>query len=201
MLKKQKVIVFDFDGTLSASDSNREFFRYCFRHSLRPWLFLPVIGFGLIWRIFDSSPTHWRQILRCFITRGMVEKLAPGFIAEHKKRRFEWAKARVASEHYSTDVKVILISAGPDYLIRKLVDDMKFDAVITTKTDPDYPWKLNWFCYAENKVAALDEWAKKKKVLPVLIRAYGDSLADRFIMEIANQAIWIDPKTGKVLDK
>lgn len=44
MLMKQDVVVFDFDGTLSARDSNVEFGRYCFRHSVRPWLFLPLMG-------------------------------------------------------------------------------------------------------------------------------------------------------------
>jgi len=32
MLQKKDVVVFDFDGTLSASDSNREFFKYFFKH-------------------------------------------------------------------------------------------------------------------------------------------------------------------------
>ena len=36
MLKKTDVVLFDFDGTLSARDSNVEFARYCMRHSIRP---------------------------------------------------------------------------------------------------------------------------------------------------------------------
>ena len=48
MLKKQKVVIFDFDGTLSAKDANAQFMKYCFKHSLRPWLFLPMVLFGVI---------------------------------------------------------------------------------------------------------------------------------------------------------
>ena len=44
MLKKTDVVLFDFDGTLSAHDSNIEFARYCFRRSIRPWLYLPLMA-------------------------------------------------------------------------------------------------------------------------------------------------------------
>ena len=46
MLNKQDVVVFDFDGTLSARDTSVEFAKYCFRHSARPWLYLPLMGGG-----------------------------------------------------------------------------------------------------------------------------------------------------------
>ena len=32
MLTRTDIVVFDFDGTLSASDSNWEFFKYCFKN-------------------------------------------------------------------------------------------------------------------------------------------------------------------------
>ena len=68
MLKKEDIVVFDFDGTLSAKDSNMEFGKYCFRHSLRPWLFLPVIGVTALVRLFNPGGMWWRKNMRLFMT-------------------------------------------------------------------------------------------------------------------------------------
>ena len=55
MMKKVNVVLFDFDGTLSALDSNIEFARYCFRHSIRPWLYLPLIAVCAISRLLNPE--------------------------------------------------------------------------------------------------------------------------------------------------
>lgn len=205
-MKKQKIIVFDFDGTLTASDANAEFLKYCFRHSIRPWLFLPVMAFALFLKNFENhndklsagkSARRWRELLRRFITRDLIERLKPGFIKEFKKFRFDWAKQTVADEHSASDVQVILLSAGMDYLIPQLVDDMDFDWIITSKTNPRRPWKFEGFCYGKNKVVALNEWGHENKIIPLVVRSYADSESDKFLMAIAEQKIWIDSKTGK----
>lgn len=195
MLKKRKIVVFDFDGTLSASDSNLEFGRYCFRHSVRPWLFSPVMLFGAVGYFFNRHSQWSRQIMRCFLTPDMVRKLVPGFVSEHKRRRFGWAAAQVAKEK-SAGNTVILISASSDYLIQKLVSDMKFDVIITSQMDKSRPWKYKFMCWGPNKVVALDDWATKNKIIPDVVRSYGDSPSDKYIMNIARTQIWINRKTG-----
>ncbi len=205
MQKNQKVVVFDFDGTLSASDSNAEFMKYCFVHSVRPWLFLPAIALGATLSVLDHKETNlcnrpiaklWRGIMRSFITEKMVRRLVPGFIKDHRKRRFGWAAKCVAAESRNKDVKVILISAGPDYLIPHLVNDMKFDVVICSEMQKHRPWKFNNLCWGSGKVAALEKWAKENNIHPVVLRSYGDSYGDMPLMEMAKEQIWIDSKTG-----
>ena len=122
MLQKKNVVVFDFDGTLSASDSNYEFFKYCFRKSIKPWFYMPLVFVGLIGRIFNRDAIWWREFMRYFISKDMVKKLAPDFIKWHKKRRFAWAKKQVSAEKKAGNITV-LISAGPDYLIPFLVSE------------------------------------------------------------------------------
>ena len=195
MFKKANVVVFDFDGTLSASDSNLAFGRYCFRHSCRPWLFLPVFLVGLIGYYINQRSKWSREVMRCFTTPKMVEKFAPIAIREHKLKRFGWAKAQVAKEHAAGNI-CILISAGPDYMVPKLVCDMKFDAVITSKMNKKQPWKYEFMCWGPDKVVALDRWAKKNKIIPHVVRAYGDSPSDKYIMNMADTEIWINRKTG-----
>ncbi|MDR2412981.1 MAG: HAD-IB family phosphatase [Rickettsiales bacterium] len=197
MLSKFDVVVFDFDGTLSAKDANMMFGKYCFAHSARPWLFLPLIGVALVAKMLNRRGVWWRQKMRGFLTAEMVEKFAPGFIKQHKLERFGWSKEQVAAER-KKGRKVLLISAGPDYLIPELVKDIKFDAVICSKMNPLRPWEYEFFCWGANKVVGMDEWAKKNKILPNLARAYSDSKSDLPIMSLAKEQIWINPKTGGI---
>lgn len=203
MLKKQKVVVFDFDGTMNARDANMEFGKYCFRRSLRPWLFLPVIIFGALLSLFDFKTTKmrsikiiWREVMRSFVSEKLVKRLAPEFIKQHKKLRWNWVNAVVAKELSAKDVKVILISAGPDFLIPHLVNDLKFDTVLTSDMQKHKPWKFNFFAWGDNKVVALEKWARKNKIQPVVLRSYGDSYGDTPLMARAQEAIWIDSKNG-----
>lgn len=195
MFKKVNVVLFDFDGTLSGFDSNVRFARYCMRRSIRPWLFLPLIGICGIVRIFNSDGVWWRENIRRFVSPKLIKKFAPGFIKEHRRERFGWARERVQAERDAGN-KVIMVSASPDYLLPALVRDMKFDAVFCSKTNKNKPWKYEFLCYGKNKVYAMDEWARENHYIPRVVRAYSDSKSDIPMMEIADEQVWIDKKTG-----
>ena len=83
MLKKTEVVLFDFDGTLSAYDANFEFAKYCFRRSLRPWLFLPLFLVAAVARGFNPDGIWWREMMRRFVNEKMVKKYVAGFIKQH----------------------------------------------------------------------------------------------------------------------
>lgn len=195
MMKKVNVVLFDFDGTLSALDSNIEFARYCFRHSIRPWLYLPLIAVCAISRLLNPDGLWWRENIRRFVTPKLIKKFAPEFIKQHRRERFGWARERVQAERDAGN-KVLMVSASPDYLLPALVRDMKFDAVFCSKTKKDKPWKYEFLCWGKNKVYAMDQWAIDNNYIPRVVRAYSDSKHDLPMMEIADEQVWIDRKTG-----
>lgn len=195
MIKKVNVVLFDFDGTLSALDSNIEFARYCFRHSIRPWLYLPLIAVCAISRLLNPDGLWWRENIRRFVSPKLIKKFAPEFIKQHRRERFGWARERVQAERDAGN-KVLMVSASPDYLLPALVRDMKFDAVFCSKTKKDKPWKFEFLCWGKNKVYAMDQWAIDNNYIPRVVRAYSDSKHDLPMMEIADEQVWIDRKTG-----
>lgn len=195
MFQKVNVVLFDFDGTLSGFDSNVQFARYCMRHSIRPWLYMPLIGICAIVRVFNPDGIWWRENIRRFVSPKLIKKFAPGFIKQHRRERFGWARERVQAERDAGN-KVIMVSASPDYLLPQLVRDMKFDAVFCSITNKKKPWKYEFLCYGKNKVYAMDEWARKNNYIPRVVRAYSDSKSDMPMMEIADEQVWIDKKTG-----
>lgn len=195
MYKRTDVVLFDFDGTLSAHDSNVEFAKYCFRRSIRPWFYLPLMAVCGVCKWINPGGMWWRENIRRFMTPKMVKKFAPGFIKQHKRERFGWAKERVQAER-DAGRKVLMVSASPDYLLPQLVRDMKFDAVFCSKMDKKHPWKYEFLCWGQNKVYKMDEWACENKFIPNVVRAYSDSKSDLPMMEIAAEQVWIDPKTG-----
>ena len=196
MLKKVDITVFDFDGTLSARDCNIEFGKYCLRHSVRPWLYTPLMAVCGVLRWVRPAGLWWRENMRRFLTREMVEDFSRDFIKQHKKRRFDWVARQVAKERAAGHT-VVLISAGPDYLIPHLVRDLNFDAVICSRMSREKPWRYNFLCWGHNKVHALDEWARSRHYIPNVVRSYSDSKSDMPMMEIARSRIWVDKKTGK----
>ena len=62
--------------------------------------------------------------------------------------------------------------------------------------DATRPWKYKFLCWGENKVRAMDEWAKKNRIIPRVVRSYSDSKSDMPLMEIASEQVWVDRKTG-----
>ena len=195
MLTKVDVVVFDFDGTLSAKDSNFEFGKYCFTHSHKLLVCLPILVIAWFGKIFNPKGIWWRQTMRRFLTPKMINDFVDDFAKQHKRNRFGWATYMVDKER-SIGNKVILISASPDYLIKKLVSDIKFDAIITSRMNTEKPYKYEYLCWRKNKVIAMDNWAREHKYIPNVIRSYSDSKFDMPIMEIAKEMVWIDQKTG-----
>ena len=198
----KKIVLFDFDGTLSADDANIAFWKYCFRRSPRPWLFLPAILAGFVvyglailtggGRRATRLGLLWRELVRLFLTPAMIKRILPDFIRQHERNRFGWAAEQIAKERAAGNF-VVLTTGSPAYLVMRLLDGMEFDLIICSQVDPARPWKFRFFNYGENKVKAL---RAVLGIRPNIIRAYSDSKSDLPMMKLAKEQVWINPETG-----
>jgi phosphoserine phosphatase len=192
-LSSKNIVVFDFDGTLAAGDLNYDFGKYAMRHSVRPWLFLPLTIFGFLIRPFNKSGMFWRELCRMWACKKLVSRMRAPFLREHGSRVFGWAGEQIAAEK-KRGYSVALISASPDFLLREFVKNAgwRFDIFLCSKMDAARPWKYKFLCYGENKLTALNKAVKNCRI----VRAYSDSRSDMPIMRLAREQVWINPKTG-----
>jgi HAD superfamily phosphoserine phosphatase-like hydrolase len=188
----KKIVVFDFDGTLSAKDTNYEFWKYALKHSPIAWLVLPFTIFGFVISKLNKRGVFWREISRLYISNRFLKKNKSKFIKNHSQNRFGWAKETVLAEKQKKNY-VVCISASPDIFINELVKDMNFDMVLSSEMNKKKPYKIKFLCYAENKVVKLKENIREPFHI---VRAYSDSKSDLPIMNLADEQVWINPKTG-----
>jgi phosphoserine phosphatase len=128
-----------------------------------------------------------------YLSESLLNRIKKGFIKHHLKNRFGWSAEQVAAEK-AQGYYTVCLSASSDYALPDLVKDMKFDMVLCSETyaRQGQPWKFKFFCYGENKVKKLNAQIKSYKI----IRSYSDSKVDMPVMRLAQEEVWIDPKTG-----
>ncbi|MDR2686054.1 MAG: HAD-IB family phosphatase [Rickettsiales bacterium] len=189
----KKLVLFDYDGTLSAGDANNDFYRYTLRREpLRQSFHIPLLLIVKVGQLLNCKGIWWRHLLRIHITKEIVKKYAPGFIKEQKLKQFGWAKEQIAAEKKKGAI-CILLSASPDYLIKGLTKDLGLDKIICSRMDTARPWKIKELCYGQNKVNMLEAVIQPPYEV---VRAYSDSRSDMPMMNIAEEQVWINPRTG-----
>jgi phosphoserine phosphatase len=192
-MEKNNIVVFDFDGTLCAGDLSFGFWIYALRRSIRPWLFLPMTIFGIMISPLNRGGVFWRGVARRWLDKKLLLRLRDPFLAERKLKIFGWAGDRIAEERAFGNM-VVLASASPDYLLKKLVGlaGWRLDMFLCSKTDGEKPWKYDFLCYGKNKLKRLKSTLGDFRI----IRAYSDNRSDMPIMRLARDRIWINPSSG-----
>lgn len=205
---KQRIIVSDFDGTLTTTDSMFSILRY---HRGIVWLavtlllMLPqliLMKLGL----YSNQRTKEFLLRRAFgsISRTEFHDLCQRFASAngHILRQSLFHKLQQEQERGNT---VIVITASPEQWVKCLVPEFQ---VIGTKMEFSAKGFTGSFltpnCYGQEKVARL------LQAVPDLathrdnyhVTAYGDSRGDRELLEFADEGIWVKtplspPSRGK----
>lgn len=191
------VAAFDFDGTISTTDSLRVFVRDTIGTPrfvagavlAAPWL----IGAAL--RVVDRG-TAKAAFLRASLgarEKAQLERDAQHFVAHRLPRLLRPEMLARLRQHRALGHRVVLVSASPGLYLRPWAASVGFEAVLSTELAYDERARFSGQfskpnCWGPEKVRRLEAWWGDNP--PRVLFAYGDSRGDREMAARADHA-WI----------
>ncbi|WP_233884047.1 HAD family hydrolase [Paraburkholderia flagellata] len=190
------VAAFDFDGTITTSDSFRAFML----DAAGPASFaaaalrcLPgLIGVPLGWS--PRGPTKARFLYAAMgpVRREVLEAAAQRFVERRLPALLRPEMLARVAEHQALGHEVVLVSASPSIYLRMWAKSIGIGTVLSSELE----WRDGVYtghlagnnCWGPEKVARLRAWWGKDA--PATLYAYGDSRGDKEMAELAQYA-WI----------
>lgn len=190
---KPVIAAFDFDGTLTYSDTLIPFLQFSFGKIKTALKMIPLIPKLSLFLIGRCSRQEAKELILTQFLLGMplkeVEKLGQAFAAgplRHKLKnealkKFEW--------HKQQGHTCILISANLSFYLSFLASSLGFDYLIASEAATDNKQRLTGLlkginCYGPEKVRRLKLLLGNKT--DYTLYAYGDSPGDKELLEIAD---------------
>ncbi|WP_028229467.1 HAD family hydrolase [Paraburkholderia ferrariae] len=190
------VAAFDFDGTITTSDSFRAFMletagpaRFAFA-VLRclPWL----AGVAPGWSERGRTKARFLYAALGAVRHETLDAAAQRFVAHGLPALLRPEMLARVREHQALGHEVVLVSASPSLYLRKWAATVGIETVLASELewrDGVYTGRLaGRNCWGPEKVARLRAWWGERA--PSTLYAYGDSRGDREMAELANHA-WI----------
>ncbi|WP_310630591.1 HAD family hydrolase [Paraburkholderia sp.] len=190
------VAAFDFDGTITTSDSFRAFMldaagpaRFALA-ALRclPWL----AGIAPGWADRGRTKARFLRAALGNVRREALEAAAQHFVETRLPDLLRPEMLARIREHQALGHEVVLVSASPSIYLRKWAPGVGIGTVLASELE----WREGVYtgrlagknCWGPEKVARLrGGWGAQP---PATLYAYGDSRGDREMAELANHA-WI----------
>lgn len=171
--------VYDFDGTIYAGDSSKDFFLFVLRRHPAAALAVPkFLCYAGLYLLKKCTKEQMKERYFAFLRHiPDISLEVEQFWAEYGRKLYPWYLER---EH-SAD---IIISASPEFLLEPLMRRYEVAAVISTVIDPQTGRFLSPNCYGEEKVTRL----KKLFQNPTLAYFYSDSKTDAPLARLAKHA-------------
>jgi len=172
---------YDFDGTIYDGDSSVDFYLFCLRKNKKILLQLPVQIWGAILYILGIiEKTEFKEHVFSFLKRIDNVDL---YIKEFWDKKYKNIKSWYFDQKEKSDV---IISASPEFLLKPLEKKLKV-TIMASKVDKKTGKFLEKNCHDVEKVRRFNEEIKDKK----LKSFYSDSMADKPIMNIAEEAYYV----------
>ncbi|VVE13935.1 HAD family hydrolase [Pandoraea iniqua] len=191
------VAAFDFDGTISTTDSLRVFVRRTVgtpRFVLGALLASPwLIGAALHLIDRGTAKAHFLRAALGARPQTQLDAEAKRFVADGLPALVRPEMLARVRQHRAMGHRVVLVSASPSLYLRPWAASVGFDAVLSTELAFDTNGRFAGDfakpnCWGPEKVRRLEAWWGNAP--PRVLFAYGDSRGDKEMAERADHA-WI----------
>ncbi|HWX00098.1 HAD-IB family hydrolase [Collimonas sp.] len=190
------VAAFDFDGTITSTDSLRDFVRYAVGRGrfaagvirASPWLL------GLLAGACDrgTAKAHFLAATIDGMEQVRLEELARDFAVYRLPAMVRPEMLARIAEHKRLGHRLVLVSASPSLYLKHWAASAGFDVVLATELafrDERFSGTLaSPNCWGPQKVQRLQSWFGNDP--PHTLYAYGDSRGDREMLALADHA-WL----------
>jgi len=195
-MKKETIVAFDFDGTITQKDTLIEFIKFTKGH-IRLYFGVLVFSPMFIAMKLKMMP-NWKVkqlFFSCLYKNIPIEQFTKWCIDFSVIiDRVLYPKAVEAIKlHKKCNDKVIIISASIENWIKPWADKMGIDIILATKIEADEKGFLTGRfltknCYGQEKVDRLLEQFPKRNNYKFI--AYGDSRGDKELIEFADEGFF-----------
>jgi phosphatidylglycerophosphatase C len=190
------VAAFDFDGTITTSDSLQDFVLFVVGRgrfaagmvAAAPWLA------GLLTGSCDrgDAKAHFLAATLGGMTRNELEAAAQSFVTQRLPALVRAEMTARVREHAALGHQLVLVSASPALYLNLWAPGAGFQAVLATELE----FRGDRFtgnlaspnCRSREKVVRLRQWFGSAP--PDVLYAYGDSRGDREMLALADHA-WL----------
>lgn len=193
---QRTVAAFDFDGTLTTSDSLRDFVRHTVGDArfaiavLRASPWLAGLGLGLCDRA-DAKARFLGAALGG-ISKEELQRAAQGYAGAKLLALVRPEMVERVRTHQRLGHTLVLVSASPALYLEPWAAGLGFDAVLATALafpDGRFSGQLaSPNCWGPEKVRRLQQWFGDDR--PARLFAYGDSRGDREMLALADHG-WL----------
>lgn len=181
----ERIVLFDFDGTLIKNDSTKLAHKSLYRSKLSF-----IIGYylihivGLLVLIFTGKEERIRESRRIVLASRFDDIRKSEFLNQARKRIFEQVYSQ-AKNHVNNDCSLVIISAGYYEIIQLIIgEDFKYEIIANSLFDKNVEI-INY----ENKVTRLNLEFKSNYFVKA---AYGNTKGDIPMLQLAEKAFWVD---------
>lgn len=193
--------LFDFDGTITSSDSCKMFLLSA--TICRPICFMTQIGRVLEWLWLARQPEgqDLKNVLIGHLLAGATDRTLNNMRMIYSLVTRRFMRSSVVShinELKTQDVKILVVTASPQVMVEACFEDDQI-FVVGTK----YKLRSNGVmsqtlegppCYGVNKLAHIKRWSSTISAEVQFIEAWSDCESDLPMMMLSERRYWVAPK-------
>lgn len=152
-MKRLKLSVYDFDGTLYGGDATFDFWKYLLKSGWWRISFLPLQCMcWIFWKAGCMKTERFKEIFLAAAPRKGLQVAVADFWRIHEKKIFPWAFSELENDA-RRGFMCVCVSASPRFLLEPVLEELGFDAVLCTEMENGKVVSRN--CKGEEKVKRL----------------------------------------------